>query len=330
MEFIVLDLDKATEEQVKAAIDCNYRTYRLMSSKIEILKKASEQALKRAKQKKDTEALTMSEPATTKTEPEDDRDTEFEEEAAFFTSEVKKLDLEGLEENIMSALPSRKHYDYARILKRIMAELFKDYKEVQEFMATEFLEPEEREELLQDQASYLAKIKEIAKQLTLTPEQITATQDVENELIFVPTSGGNIRVLDELDHIPANYYKKFAVLFASIKDGTFKGVKKMQGSLDGLSEVRDIPSGSRITFVRLNKNTYAVISAFIKKSDNNSGYQKMVENHYQTYKQQEQTLKGNLDNPEFLQLHKDFESELFRKLTPNADCKSPISKKVVQ
>ena len=326
MEFIILDLDTATEEQLKAAIECNYRTFRLMSSKIETLKKANEQALKKAQQKKE-ESFHQEAPVE---EVVDDIDDEFEEEVAFFVSDVKKLPEEAIEENIESVLPSRKHYEYERLLKRIIAELFKDYNEIEEYMLTESMEPEEQEELLHDQAIFLRKIKAISKQLTLTIEEITQTPAIENELIFVPTSGGNIRIFDELDHIPSNYYKKFESLFASIKDGTFKGVKKMQGSLEGLAEVRDIPSGSRVTFMRLDKNRYAVISAFVKKSDNNSGYQKMVENHYQSYRQQETALKANLDNPEFLELHKQYELELFRKLSPLATGKSPLSKKVVQ
>ena len=326
MEFIILDLDTATEEQLKAAIECNYRTFRLMSSKIETLKKANEQALKKAQQKKE-ETFHQEAPVE---EVVDDIDAEFEEEVAFFVSDVKKLPEEAIEENIESVLPSRKHYEYERLLKRIIAELFKDYNEIEEYMLTETMDPEEQEELLHDQAIFLRKIKAISKQLTLTKEEITQTPVIENELVFVPTSGGNIRIFDELDHIPSNYYKKFESLFASIKDGTFKGVKKMQGSLEGLAEVRDIPSGSRVTFMRLDKNRYAVISAFVKKSDNNSGYQKMVENHYQSYRQQETALKANLDNPEFLELHKQYELELFRKLSPLATSKSPLSKKVVQ
>lgn len=327
MEFIILDLDKATEEQIKAAIECNYRTFRLMSSKIETLKKANEQAMKKAQQKKEDSFQQQSSPTE---EVVDDVDAEFEEEVAFFVSDVKKLPEDAIEDNIESVLPSRKHYEYERLLKRIIAELFKDYNEIEEYMLTESMEKEEQDELLHDQAICLRKIKAISKQLTLTEEQITQTSVIENELIFVPTSGGNIRVLDELDHIPSNYYRKFESLFSSIKDGTFKGVKKMQGALEGLAEVRDIPSGSRITFMRLNKNTYAIISAFVKKTDNNSGYQKMVENHYQSYLQQEGALKANMDNPEFLELHKQYEQELFRKLNPLATSKSPLSKKVVQ
>ena len=326
MEFIILDLDTATEEQLKAAVECNYRTFRLMSSKIETLKKANEQALKKAQQKKE-ETFYQQEPIE---EVVDDIDAEFEEEVAFFVSDVKKLPEETIEENIESVLPSRKHYEYERLLKRIIAELFKDYNEIEEYMLTESMEPEEKEEFLHDQEIFLRKIKAISKQLTLTIEEITQTPVIENVLIFVPTSGGNIRIFDELDHIPSNYYKKFESLFASIKDGTFKGVKKLQGSLEGLAEVRDIPSGSRVTFMRLDQNRYAVISAFVKKSDNNSGYQKMVENHYQSYRQQETALKANLDNPEFLELHKQYELELFRKLSPLTTGKSPLSKKVVQ
>lgn len=326
MEFIILDLDTATEEQLKAAVECNHRTFRLMSSKIETLKKANEQALKKAQQKKE-ETFHQEDPAE---EVVDDIDAEFEEEVAFFISDVKKLPEDAIEENIESVLPSRKHYEYERLLKRIIAELFRDYNEIEEYMLTESMEKEEQDELLHDQAVFLRKIKAISKQLTLTKEEITQTPVIENNLIFVPTSGGNIRIFEELDHIPSNYYKKFESLFASIKDGTFKGVKKMQGSLDGLAEVRDIPSGSRVTFMRLDKNTYAVISAFVKKSDNSSGYQKMVENHYQSYRQQETALKANLDNPEFLEIHKLYEQELFRKLSPIVTSKSPLSKKVVQ
>ena len=82
MEFIILDLDTATEEQLKAAIECNYRTFRLMSSKIETLKKANEQALKKAQQKKE-ETFHQQEPIE---EVVDDIDAEFEEEVAFFVS----------------------------------------------------------------------------------------------------------------------------------------------------------------------------------------------------------------------------------------------------
>ena len=49
MEFIVLDLNTATEDQIKAAIDCNNRTSRLMNSEIDKLRRVAESAKKSKK-----------------------------------------------------------------------------------------------------------------------------------------------------------------------------------------------------------------------------------------------------------------------------------------
>ena len=326
MEYIILDLKTATEDQIKAAIECNQSTYRLMSSQIEALKRANALAIQKAHQvKEDEEPFFVEEDVQ-----EESIDQEFEEEALFFYSEVKDLKTENIEENLEEVLPPRIHYNYERILRRIQAELLKEIKEIRDFMANESLEKEEVLELKNDINDLLIKINAISKELAKTPEEIATSSVKENAIVFVPTTGGNIRVLDDMERIPASYYKKFDALFTSIKDGTFKGVKKMQGALDGLAEVRDIPTGARVTFMRLDRNTYAIISAFVKKTVNNSGYQKMVENHYQNYRQQEQALKSNLSNPEFMELHAQYETELFDRLRPVQPVKSPLCKKEVK
>lgn len=326
MDFIVLDLDTATEEQIKAAIDCNQRTYRLMSSQIDSLKRANAQALQKAQQTKEEEVLVFEDAE----ESEETIDQEFEEESLFFYSEVKELSLDNVNDSLEDVLPPRIHYNYERILRRIQAELLREIKEIRDFMSSEVLEHEEIRELTADINSMLMKIQAISKELTKTPEEITSSTIKENAIVFVPTTGGNIRVLDDIERTPLSYYKKFDTLFTSIKEGTFKGVKKMHGALDGLAEVRDIPTGARVTFMRLDRNTYAIISAFVKKTDNNSGYQRMVENHYQNYKQQESALKINLTNPEFMALHSQYEIELFNRLRPSQNGKSPLCKKEVQ
>lgn len=326
MDFIVLDLDTATEEQIKAAIDCNQRTYRLMSSQIDSLKRANAQALQKAQQTKEEEVLVFED----EEESEETIDQEFEEESLFFYSEVKELSLDNVNDSLEDVLPPRIHYNYERILRRIQAELLREIKEIRDFMSSEVLEHEEIRELTGDIKAMLMKIQAISKELTKTPEEISTSTIKENAIVFVPTTGGNIRVLDDIERTPLSYYKKFDTLFTSIKEGTFKGVKKMHGALDGLAEVRDIPTGARVTFMRLDRNTYAIISAFVKKTDNNSGYQRMVENHYQNYKQQESALKINLTNPEFMELHSQYEIELFNRLRPSQNGKSPLCKKEVQ
>lgn len=327
MEYIILDLNTATEEQIKAALECNQRTYRLMSSQVETLKKANEQILQQAQQVEDDEEeqqqyLIEEEPETI--------DQEFEEEAMYFYSEVNDLKLDKLEDILEEVLPPRSHYNYERILRRIQTEFLREIKEIRDFIANEDLETSEVLELNDDIATLLVKIKAISDELSKTPEEIASSTVKENTIVFVPTTMGNIRVLDDMERIPSSYYKKFDSLFTSIKDGTFKGVKKMHGALDGLSEVRDIPTGARVTFMRLDRNTYAIISAFVKKTVNNSGYQKMVENHYQNYRVQEQSLKNNLSNQEFMSLHAEYERELFDRLRPLQSGKIPMCKKDVK
>ena len=326
MEYIrIKDLSTATEEELFATQECNSRIYRLMSTQVENLRRTTEMAREKGRRVKEQAPVTEEEHQPTIVQS--DIDEEFEEEVEFYYSEVKKLTQEELEENLEEALPSRQHYEYERILYRLQAELMRECKEIREYMATEDLSAEDAAELTADLDNYQAKITAISKQLILPSTKSQEIKPVENNLVFVPTSGGNIRVLDEMADIDSSFYKKFNELFSSIKNGTFKGVKKLHGDLAGLAEVKDRPSGARVTFVRLDKNTYALISAFIKKSDNSSGYQKMLYNHYQSYREVEQQLIDNLSNPEFMGLHKEYETELFNKLNPNQNIKTPTYQK---
>ena len=104
----------------------------------------------------------------------------------------------------------------------------------------------------------------------------------------------------------------------------------MHGELAGLTEVKDRPSGARITFMRLDKKTYAIISAFVKKSDNNNGYQKMVASHYQTYLSAEEDLKKAIQNPEFIAMHQDIEKQVFQTLNPSYDQSPIVLQKVIK
>lgn len=74
MEYIILNVDAATEEQLRAAIDCNNRTYKMMISEIAKLKRVADSAKKVVK----TESL---ESETTEVElPESTKDDDFEDE----------------------------------------------------------------------------------------------------------------------------------------------------------------------------------------------------------------------------------------------------------
>lgn len=309
MEYIVLDLNQVTEDQLRAAIDCNSRTYHLMTSEIAKLKKVSDMAR--------SEISIEDELTNSPSQLEDTTsvDEDFENEVEYYYSAIKELSLDNLEEQMLDSLPSRKNYQYQRILLRIKAEIMRNIKDLKDFLREEKISLVDALELKDEFLLEKEKISIIdqqlrAKQLGLEEETISE----ENNLIFVPTTGGNIRVLEEIDRIDPEYYDRFNGLFQSIKDGTFKNVKRFSRNSDlaGLCEVKDFKT--RVVFKRLNKNTYAIISAFIKKADSDKGYRNMLSSRYKDYQSMEQSLIENSGKEEFIDLNHQYEEELFTRL----------------
>lgn len=318
MKFKVLNIYEATEEQFISTIDANNRTARLMRSEIDKLRRVAETAKK-------TKKPIIEEEPVEQQEVKELIDQDFEDEVEYYLSQLRELTLENIEEEITSALPSRKHYQYARILNRLKLESIRNVKEIKELLQEEGVS---LEDLPDFQAEYNLELKKIALiNKALEPKQAEEEQveTKENNLIFVPTPGGDIRILDEIDDIPPEYYDRFNGLFQSIKDGTFKNVRRFSSHNDlvGLCEVKDFKV--RVIFVRLNHDSYAVISAFIKKSDNDKAYRASTIKKYYDYQNVENALISNLDNEEFMEMQKTYEQELFRKLSTSE--KAPVLKK---
>ena len=138
----------------------------------------------------------------------------------------------------------------------------------------------------------------------------------KNNLVFVPTLSGNIRALDDLEHIPSEYYSRFKDLFDSIVDGTFKNVKVFASNspLYGITEVRGFKV--RVVFTRLSSDTYAIITAFVKKSDKDKLYNESLNNIVREYRGLEASLKANLNNPEFMKENEKSVQQLWNILAP--------------
>lgn len=319
MEFIELDLTTATEEQIKAAIDCNNRTSRLMQSEIDKLRRVAETVKKSKK------------PIIIQVEPQEEKketeiiDEDFENEVEYYLSQLKELKNSNIEDEFETSIPSRMHYQYERILTRLKLESIRLIKEIKDLLAEEGLSLEDMNAFKEELDLELKKIELINKALEPVKEEEQASTKKDNKLIFVPTSGGDIRVLDEIDSIPYEYYDRFLGLFQSIKNGTFKNVQRFTGNneLNGLCEVKDFKV--RVIFVRLTKDSYAIISAFTKKSDNDKAYRAAVIKKYNDFQIAESSLRKNIQNEEFLELHKTYETELFEKLSPTT--KTPVLKK---
>ena len=101
MEFIILDLANATEEQLKATIDCNNRTYRMMTSEISKLKKVAETARKVVSHEEVEEVTEIVETKST-------IDEDFEHEVEYHYQALKELPEEELENETAQNKPKEK------------------------------------------------------------------------------------------------------------------------------------------------------------------------------------------------------------------------------
>ena len=79
--------------------------------------------------------------------------------------------------------------------------------------------------------------------------------------------------------------------------------------LIGICEVKGL--GTRVLFTRLGKNTYAVITAFLKKTTKDKGYMDLMKRKISSFNVMENFLRQHLDDEEFLKLNEEYERELF-------------------
>ena len=244
---------------------------------------------------------------------------DFEKEFEYYFGEFKGLK-EHTTESIKNVLPEPSNYYYEKIIMRLIAEISRDIKEYREILITfgSTMDKEELEEY-RNEIVFNNAVRLILKDILFTEEK-EEYLDEKNKLIFVPIkSTGKIRVFDEMKDIPEEEYPGFIELFQSIKDGTFKNAKRFTNNvnLSGASEVKG--HQIRIVYQRLSKDCYAIVSVFMKKTQNNDNYRKAVEAKYTEYKAMEKELKESIKNPEFLEKHKKYEDDLFRMLGYDKD-----------
>ena len=253
----------------------------------------------------------------------------FEDEVDFYLSLLDPIrDEDFIYGEIGYALPSRNNTNYDNIISRICAEYLKQIKEIEEllFEERETFSSEELKEFKEEVTVLNNRIDVIQKEEEQDKDNILE-KTVKNNLIFVPTTGGNIKVLEELSSIADEYYDKFNELFKSIIDGTFKNVKRFKNNdkYTGLCEVRDFKV--RVLFARISKNDYALISAFVKKTDVDKAYATRVELSYKNFLNYKEELINNLQNPDFKLQNIEYNGELFEKLDRN-NKKNKIKEKV--
>lgn len=246
------------------------------------------------------------------TEEQIEEDEIFEDEVKSYIKEYERLKSDFTEDELMEILPSPTDYRYIDIIRRLQAESVKNiivYKDI-------FQETIDKEELLIIKESIeLEKNKKLSLTKILESEKEEKIEQKKNKIVLVPTTTGNIRVLEELKAVPIEFREPFKKLIDSIIDGTFKNKKNFINNrkLAGFTEVKGFQV--RVVYVRIDLDTFGLITAFIKKTDNSKLYRDSLELKFSDYKEIKEMFKKQCKTEEFQKENEKNLEELYRILT---------------
>jgi len=313
MEFKFVDVDNLTEEELLELLEYNKD---VSKNKLKELNNLSSD-----KNKKKIEIVPSKKTFNVKKseivkEPIiqddlDDETDEFEDEIDFYLSELRKININETDD-ITDSLPLRSNYDYKKIIYRLIFEFKKDIKDINDIIQKE-KDTLTKDELLElkEEINNNNKMISILKETQEEKEESKERPKIKNNLFFLTTSSGNVRVIEELESIADEYYPLFQELFKSIEDGSFKGIKRFTNNneLKGALEVR--APKVRVVFTKLSKNNYMAITAFTKKLTMNRGYIVPVKLKYMEYKKDEKRFKELVDNPDFIKQNEEYKENLY-------------------
>lgn len=238
--------------------------------------------------------------------------------SAFLCStKIKNLELVD-SKHILEQLPKKDDYNFEIIVKRVIAEITRDISDIDIYISQDIdlLDKEDLKELRDLALSYDNKREIVKELLYASQDEIEEDDKGDNTLIFVPIKGSDkIRVFEDLKSIPVEEYEKFIELFESIKNGTFKNKRRFynNSSLDGALEVKG--KQVRVVYKRLDKNKYAIITMFMKKTQNSNGYRSALKTRYSEYKELESSLKEKCNDVNFILKNEELYGELMSKLS---------------
>lgn len=327
MEFIILDLDdEISSKEIFEVISENHKTSMLIDKEVKKLKELSSKSTKRVEDDNKTPEKEMI------YDEADEVNSELDDKVDYYNYLISSIDdCEDLQDQIESSLPNPNTGDYKTIVLRLKLKLLKSIKETADFIS------ECREEFDdEDLEEYKEEIRLCSKKLEIlkseSNEEVSENKtSTKNNFFFPISSMGNIRVIDEIEKISKSspeFCSEFLELFQSIQDGSFKRVKRFlnNNKLVGISEVRGFKP--RVVFDRIGKNDYVIITAFLKKCDNDRGYKDSLELKIQKYMSQRDNIVKKLNNPEYRALNEQYTNELFGKLGYNNEDSKSIEKRL--
>lgn len=215
------------------------------------------------------------------------------------------ISYEELVETLAAILPNSNNKNFYQIIGKIQLELFNTCKEFKELLDLESGSVSQREiEEIKALISFTELKSTCIKNYVINSNRdknnIRSVQK-NNHLIFLTSSSNNLYVINDLLSIPQDYYESFLDLFESIIDGSFRRIKRFRNindELNGVSEVRNFKT--RIVFDRIGPNSFQIIDVFIKKSDNDKGYQEPLRNRVKVFKSNRKNAVALAKNEEYL------------------------------
>lgn len=236
-------------------------------------------------------------------------DDEFEDEIDFYLNDYLYISDNFTVDELINILPNKNNYRFNDIIMRLYAESLKAMNEYRMFAKDE---DNSKEDLAEISKALVAEKRKMSCLLEIINHKDDIKEkDNKNKLFLIPNSTGSVKILDDLRSEDASFYPSFLELINSIEDGTFKNVKRFKNNNDlvGVCEVKGYQV--RVVFARIDKDTYGLITALVKKQDNDSNYRNFLKKRISEYRKVCPSLKKYISDEKIMAENSDNLVELY-------------------
>lgn len=236
-------------------------------------------------------------------------DEEFEDEIDFYLNDYLYINDNFTMDELIKILPSKNNYRFNDIIMRLYAESLKAMNEYRILSKDESNSREDLDVIVKALVSEKRKMSYLLEIINHKDE--IKEKDNKNKLFLIPNSTGSVKILDDLRSEDASFYPAFLELINSIEDGSFKNVKRFKNNNDliGVCEVKGYQV--RVVFVRIDKDTYGLITALVKKQDNDKNYRNFLRNRISEYRKVCPNLKNYISDEKIMEENSDNLAELY-------------------